>query len=539
MELRNFNKLHEAFSLVQPALQRWLPEGEFAQLSENIGRAHEDATPRVMVYGIYNAGKSTLINALIGEMRAPMSDRPETDRVTEYPWRGYKIIDTPGVDAPEAHQAVTDAELMRCDAVVYVIAGGGASHERKTWDALFDLLQRGRRVMLVINNKAGLDPDGPDYLKLFESVKRQLQDEAEKRNVANVLERVRIRVINAKLALKARIEGKLLLLDRSGFNDVEHDLATFVSECDASTVAKARRQDLLRAIEKAERALQADAGDAKSRALVEMRQDIRRERERLSGALMREVSGALRGIVPPMRRDLLALLEASKQDGCEADLERIQNQAIESVGERLQAPIEREIKASRGRLQEIGETAEFAMQKAEADLHVSRDGNQQASPEMFASAGTIIREKMASLPLDELTKTGTIEVLKLGKEFFPELFKGIGPKTMGKWAANFSKWAGPAAQVCLLVYEVYTAFKGANEEQRAAERRMQTVAQAVDDFVASLREQYAEIIDRGVAGVFEPMDAEITRRLAEAQGTEQASIDDHRAFEAARAELAA
>ena len=64
--------------------------------------------PKVMVYGIYNSGKSTLINALCKEEVAEMADRPMTDQITEYDKGDYYLVDSPGVDAPIQHEIVTD-----------------------------------------------------------------------------------------------------------------------------------------------------------------------------------------------------------------------------------------------------------------------------------------------------------------------------------------------------------------------------------------------------------------------------------------------
>ena len=76
--------------------------------------------PRVMVFGTYNAGKSTLINALIGAEVARVADEPATDKVTTYPWRGFLLDDTPGIDAPIAHEQVTRAHVETCDAVLFL-----------------------------------------------------------------------------------------------------------------------------------------------------------------------------------------------------------------------------------------------------------------------------------------------------------------------------------------------------------------------------------------------------------------------------------
>ena len=59
-----------------------------------------------MVYGIYNAGKSSILNELIGEDKAIVEDTPTTEAVTYYDWQGYKIADTPGIFAPIEHEEV-------------------------------------------------------------------------------------------------------------------------------------------------------------------------------------------------------------------------------------------------------------------------------------------------------------------------------------------------------------------------------------------------------------------------------------------------
>lgn len=59
-----------------PAMQE-----SFAQVSVQFEDKVKTPGISVMVYGIYNAGKSTLINALIGQEVAPTGDIPLTDKV--------------------------------------------------------------------------------------------------------------------------------------------------------------------------------------------------------------------------------------------------------------------------------------------------------------------------------------------------------------------------------------------------------------------------------------------------------------------------
>src|SRR5690554_1073232 len=55
--------------------------------------------PRIAVFGKYNHGKSTLLNALIGREVFKVADKRETLTVSELIHEGVAWIDTPGLDA--------------------------------------------------------------------------------------------------------------------------------------------------------------------------------------------------------------------------------------------------------------------------------------------------------------------------------------------------------------------------------------------------------------------------------------------------------
>lgn len=81
------------------------------KIDENVLKLLTVEKPKVMVYGIYNSGKSTLINALCKEEVAEMADRPMTDQITEYDRGDYVLVDSPGVDAPIQHELVTEEHI--------------------------------------------------------------------------------------------------------------------------------------------------------------------------------------------------------------------------------------------------------------------------------------------------------------------------------------------------------------------------------------------------------------------------------------------
>lgn len=182
---------------------------------------------RVMVYGIYNAGKSTLINAMVGEEVAEVGDVPITDTIAEYTCGNYKIIDTPGIDAPSEHEKVTMQEMLKADAIIFVVNPIGVVEEQKTLTAMLNLLTENKKVFLVFNEKHPLSDE--DYLTLKDQTYQKIQELAPKFGLENILHEIPISRINAKAAFTARKSGSKGFLKSTGYTDFELKLNDFLA----------------------------------------------------------------------------------------------------------------------------------------------------------------------------------------------------------------------------------------------------------------------------------------------------------------------
>ena len=114
----------------------------------------------VAVVGRPNAGKSTLVNALVGERVAIVSDKPQTTRrrilgVARRPEAEVALVDTPGIHRPQYRmnaamvREATDA-LTSADAILFVL---DAAEERGPGAAYVGELARraGVPVVLAVN----------------------------------------------------------------------------------------------------------------------------------------------------------------------------------------------------------------------------------------------------------------------------------------------------------------------------------------------------------------------------------------------------
>lgn len=182
--------------------------------------------PRVMVYGIYNSGKSTLINALCKEVVAEMADRPMTDQISEYDRGDYYLVDSPGVDAPIEHERVTEEYLDKCHVILYVISSKGLFEDRDNYRRLADLVQKDVPFILVLNERGvalgkNMSEGQKEKIKMEHEMEldliqwKILQNLAQISNVKNINEKYEVVVLNAKKALVGIIKNKPELYEKS------------------------------------------------------------------------------------------------------------------------------------------------------------------------------------------------------------------------------------------------------------------------------------------------------------------------------------
>jgi len=221
--------------------------GELAELAVEVGRIREDYDRPLLltVMGEFNAGKSTFINALVGEPVAPMGITPTTAtiNVLKYgPERKVRVlhtsgtvkemayealgawlkglsrsaavevrqveilypaeeltrvnlVDTPGFNSivPE-HETVARQFIERADAVVWLFDAGqpGKDTERK---ALLSVTERGKRVLGVLNKADRLD----------ETALAAVLEYVDKEGLGDLLEAVV--PLSARRALDAKLGG--------------------------------------------------------------------------------------------------------------------------------------------------------------------------------------------------------------------------------------------------------------------------------------------------------------------------------------------
>jgi small GTP-binding protein len=191
----------------------------------------------VVVAGEFNSGKSSFINALIGERVLPEGVTPTTDRinllrhgaeVTEelreafllertHPaelLRQLNIVDTPGTNAIiRRHEELTRDFIPRSDLVLFVTSADRPFTESER-TFLEQLREWGKKLVFVVNKIDILRPNDR------EEVLRYVAENA----AALLGEKPQLFAVSARQAIEAREQEDDALWKESGFGEMEHYL---------------------------------------------------------------------------------------------------------------------------------------------------------------------------------------------------------------------------------------------------------------------------------------------------------------------------
>ena len=433
--------------------------------------------PKIMVYGIYNAGKSSIINELIGEDRATVKDVPTTDSIDEYEWQGYKIFDTPGVGAPKEHEQVTEREIKEADIVMFVMSGSGASERLENYARMKEIADAGKKIIIVLNDKDGHMGSNEEAIN---QIKRKVFANMTRVGIENVEDKYCIVTVNARRARTGRLKNKPALIAKSGMEELTNVILTELKRTTSFDILRNGIRQLKQILDEFIRRLEGQSNSELVQKINRVLETFSRQRV----AARRQINLFIDMQADRLGETLPQLIWSNRER--EDELDGLIAREVDKLNQAVQKEICNQLK-------EIAQTLEVEI-KSFADIKVDAQGVDAASVQSILerlSAATTTESDVSRTMLQNpatrdalLTTAGTAGVAALGTmslatDLVGEGAKAIGNQllkteigaalaktTLGKLAGSLVPIVGPVITVVSALSVLSKLFGGGDDREK-------------------------------------------------------------------------
>ena len=402
---------------------------DYPKLSQVINNIEEiynhkltNIKPYIMVYGIYNAGKSSIINELLGIDEAKVNDKPETAVVQEFEWNGYTLADTPGVGAPMDHEKITDENLKKADIVLFVMSTTGSTEKKDNYDRLKEIVNLGKKVIIILNDKNGDLYTNDSELQIIErKVKDNLQAVGLQRDDFVIT------IVNAKRANKGRIENKEKLIEKSNIQELKNILLSELKLTDDYIIINNAIVEILKDIESLKSYLSNDSNDLEIDALNNLLDNIRTTKRKMKSEISDFINLKVSKLLPVVESDVWAnvISESSKDTPDNIIQKHIENlynviikkleNIIESANEDIFDDITNVSKELESKIKN------YENKRQSISINMTTDDNPSNKAEFYYDDNVI--DKMKDILS---TSQKLLEAYKNNKSIIPIIVEGMG-----------------------------------------------------------------------------------------------------------------
>lgn len=460
--------------------------------------------PSLMVYGCYNAGKSTLINALFGKEVAKTSDVPETDRVNEYIYNNFSIYDTPGINAPIQHEEVTNEHLAKSEIIIFVVSNDSGFEESYIYDKLKNIFLAKKPVIIVLNNKSSFAKDSDE---LNEQLKR-IEINIRKLNLSECF--YRIVALNAKLAFEGKIVDQNELLDISNLTILENILADILKNSGETEVINTLNlyienflKDLLHLLD--------ENNPDKEIADIQKLLTSTIEQKRSAKVKVRVLA---EDYFSSIKQEIESCIEVS------GDINALIDLKFKEFFYKLQSLFE-EIQTDFG-----NNLSNFSLSKLECGDINYDFSNKSTTDFLMDKAVKLLDSDLAKKQLQEKAQQATEFILKKTKEYLPSLMKGKGSAWIGKVAGKAGACVAIATNAIGILYNRHKEIQESEQAFQAERRAKLANANMANNTVLELIIIANKNTDETINELFNPMieDFEASLKLKEAKNSNIATL---------------
>ncbi|RAX54434.1 hypothetical protein CCY99_03545 [Helicobacter sp. 16-1353] len=317
---------------VTQVAQKVCESSEIEKFISHIDSKIRDFRQTMIIYGEYNTGKSTLINALFGKEVAKMGDAPETKEVHEYLYNGYTIFDTPGINVDNKDDLVTKEQLEKSEIVLFVISTDGSLEVEFVYEKIGEVVKAKKPIILVLNNKNGINPNSLQERQIINKVYLNLERIGKLNDIEEIENKISVYIVNAKEALKAKIENKHRLLSDSQILGLESAIDDCLTKSGHKEVVNALNQYIRNFINNMLETLDNKIDNKESNQIETLITLLKKQQESLNIELEKMVNNELVGADSRILEILLS--QQSSIESKKSDIEKYLNAKVSNINEK-------------------------------------------------------------------------------------------------------------------------------------------------------------------------------------------------------------
>ena len=456
----------------------YIPEETLNQFKNEVNAKLKQEKPGIMLYGVYNAGKSTLINALLGREEAKIGDVPTTAEVHQYEWEGFPIYDTPGINAPIEHEAVTEEHLKKTEVVLFVMSNQESHDEQIIYDKIKHITEKEKKLIVIVNDKKVEGIESENLSRILIHINSNLREKCN-------LTELRVLPINAQTAKNGQLENKELLVEKSGLNEIKQEIISQFSKIGKTDIYNTTINFILDRANEFRNIIEDKKDDKALKTLNKILSTL----NRLTSDLKSKYRDQIRISQNNIKQKIM---DASSVD------ENTVNQIIESS---LKTEMGRITSQFQEHVEKAQREEEINLKFNDPNLDTSKYGiqlEQNKDIELIDTNNNELQNKTIDY-LKNMTQNKELmtnlskEALLQMRKFKIPFIKGRWEKTLGKWAGNFGKYVGPAVQIVSGIYEVWQAKKQQEEMERqqiaVEQNKIQALSQIADEINSNFSKQ--------------------------------------------------
>ena len=454
-------------------LNEYLPIEQVNNVFEELKAKLNDQVLQVMLYGAYNAGKSTLINALLGQEKALINDKPTTDTIDSYNWYGYRLLDTPGVNAPIEHEQITQEQVKRTQVVLFVIRNGDQD-SKDIYKRLFEMITLNKKVFIVLNHEL---TNVNDKIITYQKIIKIICQTAATYGVSDEdVKKITIIPMNVKTALKGRLQNNHpKLLEHSGYTDFINKFSDWLKINDSKNnhldEIKSFAQELWY------KPIVKEISDKENKNQDENLNLLQENKKTLVDSqysLIIESRNLINHELISIKSDISGCMQSSN---LQAELDSKLQCIIDPLGKKLEDWL----------IKRFGEV------KSTLTVPVSHSVMKQIESNQNVLLDSAVKELSTFITPDNIKN-----MLLKGRAF--KL-----PGLKGRWEKTLTKWSGKATVVLQVAGVAWDFYKAGNEENEQNNNERQyavSLNQAVEEICSKVRQDYTQAVEKSITEVF-------------------------------------